>query len=213
MWNTHSGTENFIHPTAVIDPSAKLGEGNFIGPFCVLGPNVILGSYNRLAAHVCLGTPPQHRTEFEWGGVIIGDRNTFHEFSQVHQATQKDHPTRVGSHGYFMKGAHVAHDCLIEDWVTMCNDVALGGHTTIMKYATLGLLTVVHQYQVIGSFAMIGMGTVVPKRADIEPGGIFAGNPAVFKGENKIGLDRNRVTAEMLAAERARYREFRAAAH
>jgi len=41
-----------FHPTSVVDPAARLGEGVEIGPFCVVGPEVELGDRVRLISHV-----------------------------------------------------------------------------------------------------------------------------------------------------------------
>ena len=39
---------NQIHPLAVVDPEAKLGDNNIIGPFCVIDKNVVIGDNNKL---------------------------------------------------------------------------------------------------------------------------------------------------------------------
>lgn len=198
-----------IHPTAIIDPSAKLGAGNYVGPFCVIGPDVEIGDGNRFEAYVSIGLPGQHRTAVDRGGVVIGNNNVFREWSTVHAATQLLRPTVVADNGYFMANAHIAHDCLIEDGVTMCNNATLGGHTTVMRGATLGFGATVHQYQVIGAYSMLGMGTIVPKHAEILPGEMYAGNPAKHIGPNTVGLERNGVTAQARKAEHERYRVLR----
>ncbi len=197
-----------IHPTAVIDDSAVIGENNEIGPYCVIGPRVVIGDNNTLVAHVCIGTPAQHRGDVLDGGVKIGNGNTFHEFSQVHRSTNLDLPTTVGNNCYLMKGAHVSHDCILEDDVTLCNDATLGGHTYIMRNTTLGFLTVVHQKQVVGSYVQTGMGTIFPKYMSIEPGSVYAGNPAKRLKDNVIGLERAGVTD--LRSENERFQELRA---
>jgi UDP-3-O-[3-hydroxymyristoyl] glucosamine N-acyltransferase len=43
-----------IHPTAVIDPTAKIGEGAHIGAYVVVGPGARIGSHATLLAHVVL---------------------------------------------------------------------------------------------------------------------------------------------------------------
>ena len=179
---------NTIHPTAVVDPGAIIGTGNYIGPFCYIGPKVRLGDMNHLEAYVALGTAGQYRDKESRGMVVIGRGNVFREHSQVHCAM--DGVTRIENDGYFMANAHIAHDCCIENRVTMCNNATLGGETYIMKGATLGFGAIVHQGQVVGSCAMLGMGAIVPKSVDIEPGNIYAGNPARLIGPNEVGLKR-----------------------
>lgn len=197
---------NTVHPTAVIEDGAELGEGNEIGPFCYITKHAKIGNNNKLVSHVCIGTPAQHRGDVEQGGVEVGNGNTFHEFSQVQASTNPSLPTRVSNNCYLMKGAHVAHDCMVEDDVTLCNDATLGGHTYVMRNTTLGFLTVVHQKQVIGSFVQTGMGAIFPKGARVEPGHVWAGNPAKAIKKNAIGIERAGITESELTEELNRYR-------
>jgi UDP-N-acetylglucosamine acyltransferase len=180
-----------IHPTAVVHPSARV-DGVEIGPYCVVGENVEIGAGTVLVAHVCIGTPPQHRTCRDLMGVRIGRGCVFHEFAQAHHGTR--HATTVGDNCYIMSGASVQHDCVLENDVTMCSNVTLGGHVWIGRGANLGQLATVHQFQRIGAYSMLGMGAVVPKSARIEPGQIYAGNPARWLRQNDIGLERAKVT-------------------
>ena len=55
---------NFIHRTALVDPSAHYGKGNFIGPFSQIGPRVKIGSANIINSYANI----EHETE-------IGDYN------------------------------------------------------------------------------------------------------------------------------------------
>jgi len=83
-----------IHPTAIVDPNATLGEGVVVGPFCTVGGEVTLGdrcklgpgahifghsrlgSDNTLLAGAIIGS--EHA-----GATVIGDRNTFGHNSLV----------------------------------------------------------------------------------------------------------------------------------
>ena len=40
-----------IHPTAIVDPAAKLGDGVEIGPYAIVGPGVTLGAGTVVQAH------------------------------------------------------------------------------------------------------------------------------------------------------------------
>lgn len=44
-----------IHPHAVVDPSAVIGEGAHIGPFVVIGRGAQIGARARIASHVSVG--------------------------------------------------------------------------------------------------------------------------------------------------------------
>lgn len=201
---------NEIHPLACVHPEAKLGERNYIGPFCYVTKWAVIGDDNHFVSHCCIGTDAQHRTAQSYGGVRIGNGNKFHEFANVHRSTNAALPTIVGNGGYFMKGAHIAHDCVLEDDVTLCNDAALGGRTFIMRGATVGLLSAIHQGQVIGSYAMLGMGTIVTKKAIIVPGEKYAGT-SKHMGPNTVGLERAGITAAMRKYELERFYALRKA--
>jgi UDP-N-acetylglucosamine acyltransferase len=40
-----------IHPSAIVDPGAELGDGVEVGPFCIVGPHVRLGEGVSLRSH------------------------------------------------------------------------------------------------------------------------------------------------------------------
>ena len=200
-------SNNKIHPTAVIDPSASLGTGNTVGPFCYIGPNTDIGNNNAFEAHVCIGTSAEKDGDHIDGYVLIGHHNIFSEYSNVHRSTSKA-PTTVGSHCRLMTNAYVAHDCLIECNVTLCCNVVLGGHCRVMFGATLGFGATLHPKTLVGSCSYLGMGTIVPKNTNIRPGEIYAGNPAVRLKINKIGLEKHEMVFEKLAGEIQRYEKY-----
>lgn len=186
---------NKIHSTAIIGQNAIIGDNNEIGPYCFLD-NCVIGDNNIFSSHVIIGQAPEHRRAQGTYSVEIGNFNTFREFITVHCGTTR--ATEIGSRNYFMTGSHVAHDCLIFSDVTMTNGARLAGHVIVMDGANLGLNSCVHQHQIIGAYAMLGMGTVVTKGVSICPGEIWVGNPAEFLKKNEIGLDRASITDDDL---------------
>lgn len=104
-----------------------------------------------------------------------------------------------------MSGSYVAHDCILEDGITLSSGVRLAGHSHVMKHANLGMGAMVHQYGVIGSYCMVGMGTIVTKNSRIEPGMKYAGVPAQFFSRNSWALEKHEVQAEELAKETERF--------
>ena len=72
-----------------------------------------------------------------------------------------------------MNSSTIDHDCYIENNVVMSSNVILGGGVRVMNGAQLGIKTIVHQNQIIGSFSMIGMGSIITKKKNIFPGYIF----------------------------------------
>lgn len=200
---------NYVHQTAIVDELVTMGTGNYIGPYCFIGPGVVLGNGNRIQGYASIGTPAEHRNYFTQndGQVIIGSRNTIREFTTINRPTLG--VTRMGDDCVMLRGSHLSHDSILEDRVNVSCNVLIGGESYIYEGANLGLGCILHQYQVVGAYAMLGMGAVFPKGVDIEPGGIYVGNPAKWIKFNKVGLDRAAVSQERLAELRASWAEKR----
>lgn len=175
---------NKIHKTSLINwDQLEIGTNNVIGPY------------------VCIGTDAQHIREPSTGKVKIGNNNIFREYSTVHLPTRFTNLTSIGNDCYFMALSHIAHDCTIEDKVVFSNNVTLGGHTYIMRGSQFGFNAIIHQYQVIGSYCMLGMGTIVPKNRNITSGTKWVGNPAKLMGKNEVGLKRNGLDVSDMVSE------------
>ena len=198
---------NHIHPTAVIDDMVEMGEGNYVGPFCYLAGYLQIGNKNRFEAHCAVGTRPEHVKFNKPGLCSIGNDNWIREFTTINSGT-KDFTT-VGSNVIMLRGSHVGHDCVIEDGVTLSCDAIMLGHVHVMKHSNCGAGCLIHQYQVVGSYSMIGMGCVVPKKTKLEPGHTWVGNPAQRLKTNLFALDKLNVDDYMLVEETARWSELR----
>lgn len=205
-----SAQPNSIHPTAIISGDVRLGEGNTIGPFAVITGPVELGDGNWIGAGVVIGAPPEVRSwehprdaaDLSSGnGVVIGDRNVFREYAQVHQGWHAQ--TTVGDDAFVMNQVYIAHDCRLGDGVTLASSVLLAGHVRIGDGANLGLGTSVHQRRYVGRGAMVGMGSVVTR--DVPPWAKAFGNPARVRGANAIGMGRAGVGANAVDAVAALY--------
>lgn len=212
-----------VHPTAVVDPEALLGQDVEVGPFAVIGPQVTVGAGCRLGAHAVLernvrlaagvsvgpgavlGGPPQdikYREEETW--VEVGPRTVIREFSTINRATAASGTTRVGADCFLMTYVHVAHDCQIGEGVTIANATQLSGHVTIEEHATLSGLIAVHQFVTIGTHAFVGGASRIPQ--DIPPYVKAVGNPVELFGLNTVGLERAGFSRETLAALKHAYR-------
>lgn len=194
---------NRIHPTAIIGDGVELGDDNVVGPYTVIVGPCRIGSGNWIGPHVSIGTPAEIRGgahpvgwegELDGPGVVIGDRCVIREFSSVHQGSHE--VTRVGDEVLLLARSHVAHDCAVDDGVTMAAGVRLAGHTQVGAWATIGMGTVVHQRVRIGPGAMVGMGSAV--RQDVPSFAIAVGNPARTSGVNTVGLSRRGVSDEVI---------------
>ncbi|MDH4038769.1 MAG: acyl-ACP--UDP-N-acetylglucosamine O-acyltransferase [Candidatus Krumholzibacteria bacterium] len=205
-----------IHPTAVIHPWARIGEGVKIGPYTVIGENVEIGDDceigsnvliegatrigrgNRIFHGASVGTAPQ---DLKYAGertfLTIGDENVLREFVTLNVATGEGDSTVVGSRCLLMAYAHVAHNCVIGNEVILANAVNLAGHVFIDDFVTIGGLTPVHQFVRVGKYAFIGGGSRVER--DVPPFVKLAGNPIQLYGLNSIGLERRGFDAERRA--------------
>src|SRR5262245_28191736 len=145
-----------VHPTAVIHPKARLGEGCDVGPYCVIGEHVVLGPRCKLHSHVVidghtklgegneifpfasLGLKTQ---DLKWKGGItrteIGSHNTFREYVTVHSATSAGETTVIGSHNHILAYCHIAHNCVLGDRIIMSNVATLAGHVTVEDHAVI----------------------------------------------------------------------------
>lgn len=213
-----------VHPTAIVDPGARLGADVEIGPYTVIGGDVEIGPGCRIGAHtvitghtclgrnnriypfVSLGEAPQDK---KYGGeptrLEIGDHNTVREFCTLNRGTAQDvGVTRVGDNNWIMAYSHVAHDCQVASHTVFANNAQLAGHVHVGDYAILGGFTSVHQFCSIGAHTITGLGTVVLK--DIPPYVRAAGNSARPYGINAEGLKRRGYTPETIAALKHAYR-------
>lgn len=206
-----------IHATAVVSPSATIGQDVRIGPFCVVEDDVVIGDRTTLISHVVLGngarigsdvvihpqaviaTAPQDlKYANEPTQAIIGDRTVIRESVTVNRGTVASGITRVGSDCLLMAYVHVAHDCVVGDHVIMANGVQLGGHVEVGDWAIIGGLTGVHQFCRIGAHSMIGACSRVVK--DVPPFTLSGKEPLTVEGINAVGLRRRGFTDDSVRA-------------
>ena len=213
-----------IHPTAIVDASATVGENVVIGPYCCVGPDVVLGDGVRLHSHVVvvgrtelganthiypfasIGHPPQDlKYQGEPSELIVGANNIIREHVTMNPGTEGGGMiTRVGNNCLFMMGAHVAHDAKVGNHVIFANNATLGGHVVIEDYVILGGLSAVHQFCRVGRHAMIGGMSGVEQ--DVIPYGSVMGNRARLAGLNVVGLKRRGFSRGDITALRKAYR-------
>ena len=211
-----------IHPTALVAPDVELSAGVQVGPFAIVGPRATVGDGTRIGPHAVvehthlgrdclvgagsiLGAAPQdskYRGGETW--LTVGDGTTIREYATLHRATEAQETTSVGSRCFLMTYVHVAHDCVIEDDVTIANMVQLAGHVHVEAHATISGLCPVHQFVRIGTHAYVGGGSRVPQ--DVPPYTTAVGNPLRLYGINVIGLTRAGIPSETRLALKRAYR-------
>lgn len=213
-----------VHPTAIIEAGAEVGEAAAVGPYCTVGPEVRLGAGVRLHSHVVvggtttigpgaevfpfasIGLPPQDRKyRGEPNRLEIGRNCTIREHVTINPGTEGGGGlTRIGDDCLLLVGAHVAHDCIVGNRVTLVNNATLGGHCRIGDHAILGGLSAVHQFVRVGEFAFVGGMSGLEN--DLIPFGSAIGNRAALGGLNIVGLTRNGFGREAIHTLRRAYR-------
>jgi UDP-N-acetylglucosamine acyltransferase len=196
-----------IHPTALVDPGARIGADVEIGPFSTIGPEVVIGDNTIVQSHVVIegevaigtgniighgaviGAPPQdvsfspeRKTRVE-----IGNDNVIREYCTIHRGSADGSATKIGDKNFLMAAAHLGHNCAIGNNVIIANNCLLGGHVRVDDGAFLGGGGVFHQHMRIGRLALTQGASGFSK--DIPPFLIAAEINYVF-GVNVIGLRR-----------------------
>lgn len=74
-----------VHPTAVVDPSARLGAGVAVGPLCVIGPGTTIGDGAVLTTHVTIARDVRiGRATVLHAHVVIQDRCVIGDACLIH---------------------------------------------------------------------------------------------------------------------------------
>ncbi|MDA7705478.1 acyl-ACP--UDP-N-acetylglucosamine O-acyltransferase [Rickettsiales bacterium] len=215
-----------IHPSAIIDPNAKIGNQVEIGAFSIIGPkvkigdnniiksnviidgNTIIGDNNKIFPFAVIGEEPQDlKYNGEDSQIIIGNNNKIREYVTIHPGTKDDNMiTKIGDNCLFMISAHIAHDCMIGDNVILANNATLAGHVHIGDNVVIGGLSAIHQFVKIGRFAMIGGMSGVEN--NVLPFTTVMGERAKLAGLNLIGLKRGQINRNSINAVRKFYKDL-----
>lgn len=213
-----------IHPTAIIDPSAIIGENVEIGPYSIIGADVEIGDESWIGPHVVLKGPTKigkRNKIFQFASVgedcqdkkyngeltrlEMGDDNVVRECATIQRGTVQDQGlTKIGNRCLFMAYTHIAHDCVIGDEVTMANQASCAGHVKVGDFAILAGGVMVHQFCQIGRHCMIGINAVVVK--DVPAFLTCMGSPARPYSINSEGLRRRDFTADDISALKKSYK-------
>jgi UDP-N-acetylglucosamine acyltransferase len=207
-----------IHPTAIVDPSAKIPASCTVGPYCVVGAEVELGencqvhsqvvlaekttigSDNQIFPFAVIGGDPQDVTYHgEPTRLEVGDRNIIREYVTINRGTLKGGGvTRVGSDTLIMAYTHIGHDSVIGDHAMLINGATLAGHVTVEEWAVVGALCPVHQFVRIGTHSYIGGGTTITQ--DVLPFSMTSAERDTHAFMlNKVGLQRRGFSRQRIA--------------
>lgn len=202
-----------IHPSAIIDPKAQIGENVKIGPFVIIENDVVIGDGTEIKSSAVIKSgarigkecrifqsaviseiPQDLKFSGEKTLLEIGDRTTVREFCTLNRGTSELGKSSIGNDCLLMAYVHVAHDCVIGDKTILANGVQLAGHVSIGYHVTIGGMTPIHQFCNIGDHAFVGGGYRVVQ--DVPPYILASGEPLKFAGVNNVGLRRRGFPSE-----------------
>lgn len=217
-------SEALIHPTAVVDPRAKLAADVRVGAFSTISADVEIGAGTTIASHVTIEGPTvigRNNYIFQFNSIgaapqdkkyageptrlVIGDNNTFREFCTLNRGTSQDRgETTIGNNNWIMAYVHVAHDCVVGNNTIIANGTTLAGHVHVGDFAILGGFTKVHQFCRIGAHSFSGMDSGLNQ--DLPPYVTCSGMPARPVGINSEGLKRRQYTPEQIRSIKRAYK-------
>lgn len=198
-----------IHPSALVDPQARIAASAEIGPFCIVGPDVEIGERTVLKAHVFLegpltigednifypystvGVAPQDlKYKGERSSTRIGSRNRIREFVTINRGTEGGGMlTSIGNDNLLMAYVHIAHDVQLGNHTILANGATLAGHVIIGDWVVLGAFTGVHQFCRVGRHSITGGYSVITQ--DVLPFTTTSASRDVKAfGANATGLKR-----------------------
>lgn len=197
-----------IHPTAIVEDGAKLGDGVRIGPFSMVGADVELGDGVELVSHVVvagrtrigggtrifpfasIGHQPQDlKYHGEPSTLVVGQDCLIREGVTMNPGTEGGGmETVVGDRCAFLANSHVGHDCRVGNNVILSNNVMLAGHVTVGDFVIIGGGAAVIQFARVGPHAFVGGMSGLEN--DLIPYGMALGNRAYLSGLNIVGLQR-----------------------
>lgn len=202
----------WVHPTAEIADDVRIGPFSTIGPHCKIGPgshlhnqvtlvqNVEIGEKNEIHPNTVIGGLPQDKKYAgEETRVVIGNENTIRENVTINSGTLiGDGLTSIGHRNLIMANCHIAHDSVLENDITMANNVLLGGHVKVESFSNFGGLAAVHHFVTVGQYSFIGGMTRITQ--DVPPYMLMEGNPSRVWAVNRVGLRRRGAATEVLNA-------------
>ncbi|MDR1595388.1 MAG: acyl-ACP--UDP-N-acetylglucosamine O-acyltransferase [Puniceicoccales bacterium] len=214
-----------IHPTAIVEREAKLGDGVVVDAYAYIGRLVSLGNGTHVCHHSTIDGrtqigdnnvihpyayvgAPTHDLKYVGGepGLRIGNCNVFREYCTTHVATNAENETIIGDNNVFLAYAHVAHDCVVGNHVIMSSQAALGGHVTLCDFTNIGWGTGIHQFCRVGKYAMVGASSKATQ--DILPYMLANGIPARVRSPNFVNLQRHSFSEKQISQIKTIFKTF-----
>jgi UDP-N-acetylglucosamine acyltransferase len=186
-----------IHPTAIVEPGAKLGDGCVIHAGAIIRAGAILAERVAVHPYAVVGGDPQV-LRFDPAvptGARVGAGTIIREYVTINRSTEKGGFTVVGSNCLLMSCSHVAHDAIVGDNVVIANAVLIAGHVVVGDFAVLGGGSAYHQFTRVGEGSIIGGLSRITQ--DVPPF-VMAAERDEVAGLNLVGLRRREVPRDAI---------------
>ncbi|MCF7917226.1 MAG: acyl-ACP--UDP-N-acetylglucosamine O-acyltransferase [Candidatus Omnitrophica bacterium] len=199
--------KNNIDSRAIVDSSAKIGEGVKIGPYAIVAKDVEIGQgtivepFAQVLGHTKVGSnchifsqavvgsiPQDLKYKGQISYLVVGDNNKIREFVTINPGTEKGAKTIIGNNNLIMAYSHIAHDCIIGDENVLANGATLAGYVDVGDSVVVGGLVAIHQFCRLGNYSIVGGCSKVVQ--DVPPYSMCDGHPAVVRALNSLGLKR-----------------------
>jgi UDP-N-acetylglucosamine acyltransferase len=187
-----------IHPTAIVEEGARLGDGCEILAHAIVTKHCELGERVIVHPFAVIGGEPQY-LKFDratQSGVRIGDGTVIREHVTVNRSIHAGERTCVGENCFLMAASHVAHDCHLGDQVVLANAALLAGHVTLGDHTFLGGGAAVHQFCRVGEGVMVAGNASITR--DVAHFTMVAERDEVI-GFNAVGLRRRGISRAAIA--------------
>ena len=135
-----------IHPSAIVEPGAKIGKNVVVEPYAIikstvtLCDDVVVKSYAYIDGHTTIGKgttiwpsamignkPQDLKFRGEKTFVTIGENCEIREFAIITSSTFEGTTVAIGDNCLIMPCAHVAHNCVLGNHVVLSNHAQLAG--------------------------------------------------------------------------------------
>jgi UDP-N-acetylglucosamine acyltransferase len=194
-----------VHPLAIVEEGAQLGQDVIVEAFALIGKSAIVGDGTIIRHHATvegkatLGKNNEvypyaliggltHDLKYTGGEpeLVVGDNNIFREYVTAHVATGSQDCTVIGSENVFLAYSHIAHDCKVGNHLVMSSQSALGGHVEVDDHVTIGWGVGIHQFCRLGRHSMVSACSKLVQ--DVPPFMLADGSPAEVRSINKVGM-------------------------
>jgi UDP-N-acetylglucosamine acyltransferase len=195
--NAKLGKDITVDAFAVIEDEVIIGDGTHVMSHAVVMNKVTIGKSCKIFPGAVIGAIPQDlKFNGEETTVEIGDNTTIRECVTINRGTKDKWKTVIGNNCLLMAYSHIAHDCILGDYVIIANSVQLAGHVEIGDHAIIGGMAAAIQFSKIGAHTYIAGGTEVIK--DVPPFIKAGRSPLCYVGVNSVGLQRRGFSLEKI---------------